>query len=407
LKAGNGAGDFLTITGTGTHNSLYAGDGAGDVIIVGTGNYNFLWTGNGAGDQAQLNSGNFNALIVGNGDGDTVTVGTGNNNVMAVGDGSHDTLQLTAGDSNIILEGNGANDLILVGGSVGVGGPMIGANIDSNNNIVIGNGNGDQAWGSLGNGNNYMTGAGNDLVHTGGGNDFVYADNHVETSTPLDPFHLTTTDSLAQNLFADSGNDTFALQGTVQNSCYSYSQYTCGHSYSTAVTFQSECRQVGASDPGLGTTVMTGHDANPNLAAGTVGAEKFWMSGLWGSAVITDFNSAVGDRVMIGGVSDPNISNLGPVHFQYINSAYDAASTGSANLDLLITFGAASNAPQQSIELLDYKPQDAGNLFNNVTYNNPQTAETALSHIFDFSLADNQAVTNHIASLASQNLILH
>ena len=72
----------------------------------------------------------------------------------------------------------------------------------------------------------------------------------------------------------------------------------------------------------------------------------------------------------------------------------------------LITFGSGTQNISQSITLIDYKPQDTGNLFNNVTYSNPSVAETALSHIFDFSQADNQAVTPHVASLAAQNLIL-
>ena len=417
LHAGNGTADNLGV-GDGDHNTMCVGSGADDRCEVGSGNYNLLTSGDGDGDFLILGTGNFDALIAGNGANDRITASVTDNGVFAIGNGANDLINIeTLSNNNIILVGNGANDMILVGGNFNGTTASIGGGTLAGNSVVIGNGNGDQAWGSLGDGNNYMTGAGNDLVHTGGGADFVYEDNHTETATALDPFHLTSTDSLAQNLFADSGNDTFALQGTVQNSCYSYSTYTCGHTYQTAVTFQSECRQVGANDPGLGTTVMTGHDANGNLgtggvAAGTTGAEKFWMSGLWGSAVITDFNSALGDRIMIGGVSDPNISNLGAVHFQYINSAYDPASTGNANLDLLITFGAAQNAPQQSIELLDYKPQDTGGTggtmqFNDVTYNNPQAAETALSQIFDFSLADNQAVTNHIAALAAQNLILH
>jgi hypothetical protein len=134
------------------------------------------------------------------------------------------------------------------------------------------------------------------------------------------------------------------------------------------------------------------------------GIEKFWLANQWGNAVITDFNTAHGDRVMVGGVSDPNIANLGSVHFQYVHSAYDTANTG--NVDLLITFGGSSNHAQ-SITLIDYKPQDTGNLFNNVTLSNPVTVEATLAHIFDFNLTDNQAVTNQIASLASQHLILH
>jgi len=132
--------------------------------------------------------------------------------------------------------------------------------------------------------------------------------------------------------------------------------------------------------------------------------QKYWLSNSWGSAVITDFNTAHGDRVMIGGVSDPNIANLGSVQFQYVHSAYDTANSG--NVDLLITFGSSSNTAQ-SITLIDYQPQDTGNLFNNVTISNPVTAEATLAHIFDFSLADNQSVTNQIASLAAQHLILH
>jgi hypothetical protein len=135
------------------------------------------------------------------------------------------------------------------------------------------------------------------------------------------------------------------------------------------------------------------------------GDEKYWLTGLWGNAVITDFNSAH-DTIMIGGVSGSNISNLGSVHFQYVNSAYDSASTGTADLDLLITFGSSSNI-SQSITLLDYKAQDPSGLFNNLTVNNPNAAETTLAHIFDFSTADNQAVANEIAALNAQHLILH
>ena len=185
----------------------------------------------------------------------------------------------------------------------------------------------------------------------------------------LDPFHLATQDSLAQNLFADGGSDVFALQGT----------------------------PLGSSS--LGTTVMTGGG----------GVEKYWLANMWGNAVITDFNAVHGDRVMIGGVSDLTIANLGTVGFQYVHSAYDTANSG--NVDLLITFGGTSNTAQ-SITLINFQSQDTGGAggamqFNNLTVTDPQTAEAALSQIFDFNAADNQGVTNQIAALAAQHLILH
>ena len=134
------------------------------------------------------------------------------------------------------------------------------------------------------------------------------------------------------------------------------------------------------------------------------GTEKYWFGGTWGNAVITDFNAAHGDRMMVSGVSDPNIANLGPVETQYIHSAYDTANSG--NVDLLITFGSASETTH-SITLIDFKPQDAANAFDNATFATPATAEATLSQIFDFSLTDNQAVTNEIAALTAQHLILH
>ena len=364
LHAGNGAQDYLAI-GTGDHNTLCVGDGNNDYCDAGTGDYNLLETGSGAGDTLILGTGNDNALIAGSGAGDRIIVGSGSDNLLAVGDGTGDLINLGFGNNNTILDGNGANDTILVGGQVGV----VGAGVDAGNTVVIGNGEGDQAWGSLGDGNNYLTGKGNDLVHTGGGADFILVHDHTETATPGDPFHLTSQDSLAQNLFADGGNDTFALdEGAVASGCHS-----------------------GSSGTALGTTVMSGGG----------GVEKYWLSGLWGGAVITDFNAAHGDRIMIGGAWDGNLSSLGPIHFQYIHSAYDTSHSG--NVDLLISFG---NASQQSIELLDYKSQDTGNLFNNVTYGNPAAAEVALAHIFDFSHADNQAVAAQVAALNAQHLIL-
>ncbi len=404
VSVGTGAGDFLDIL-TGGHNTLCAGNGAADDLFVMSGDHNFLHAGNGAGDVLSVSSGNFNALIAGGGAGDIVNVTSGDGNLMAVGDGIGDQLMLGAGNGNTMLDGNGSNDQILVGGVVGT----VGGSISAGNNIVIGAGNGDQAWGSLGDGNNYMTGAGNDLVHTGGGNDFVYADNHTASATPSDPFHLIGTDSLAQTLFADSGSDVFAIQGPAQNNGPSDGGSSCGHADAAAASCHNDSHPVCANDPGLGTIVMTGHDANPNPGVTGPGAEKYWFSGLWGNSVITDFNSADGDRIMIGGVSDPSIANLGPVHFSYIHSAYDTANPGA--VDLLINFGSASNTAP-SITLIDFQPQDTGGAggaeqFNNATFNNPQAAETALSHIFDFSLADNQTVTNHIAALAAQNLILH
>lgn len=367
LSAGDGANDYLTVNIGGNHNTLHAGAGDGDICKVASGNDNLLTAGDGAGDTLFVQNGNDNVLINGNGAGDTVTVGAGDGNVLAVGDGAGDVIELSSGNNNIILVGNGANDTVLVGGAVGA----VGTTVNTGNSISLGNGDGDQAWGSLGDGNNYMTGAGNDLVHTGGGADFVYVDNHTEQSAAAlaDSFHLTTQDSLAQNLFADGGNDTFAIQGTPQGST------------------------------SLGTTVMTGGG----------GGEKYWLSNSWGNAVITDFNTAHGDRVMIGGVSDPDISTLGSVSFQYVHSAYDTANSG--NVDLLITFGSTSNT-SQSITLIDYQPQDTGGAggsmqFDGVTYSTPQTAEAALSQIFDFSLADNQAVTDQVAALNAQHLILH
>ena len=107
--------------------------------------------------------------------------------------------------------------------------------------------------------------------------------------------------------------------------------------------------------------------------------------------------------------ANSTLSSLGPIHTQYIHSAYDTANTG--NVDLLITFG-SNSATQGSITLIDFLPQDTGGAggaeqFNNVTFNNPVAAESTLAHVFDFSQADNQAVTNQVASLAAANLILH
>jgi hypothetical protein len=409
LVAGDGAGDQAFV-GTGDHNTLVTGNGDGDVLIVNTGDYNFLHAGNGAGDQLQVGTGDYNALIAGNGAGDMVVVQDGSNNILAHGDGNGDTLSLGiigslggGGDNNILLEGNGANDMIFVGGaSVG----HLGVNtINAGNVIVMGNGNGDQAWGSIGDGNSYLTGAGNDLVHTGGGSDFVYVDNHTETSDPNDPYHLTTTDSLAQNLYADGGSDTFAIQGAIINTSHSCGSYSFGNCYSNAVTFNCGTQSYGCDSNGnvtpLGTTVMTGGG----------GVEKYWVDGSFGNAVVTDFNSANGDRVLVGGVwdgSNSTLSSLGTVHTQYIHSAYDTANTG--NVDLLITF--TNGATQGSITLIDFLPQDTGGAhgaeqFNNVTFTNAAAAEATLAHIFDFSQADNQAVTSHVASLAASNLILH
>lgn len=403
LIAGNGAQDVLTI-GTGDHNTLLVGLGAGDELLVSAGNYNLLeaYTSNGAGDILSVGTGDYNVLIGGTGAGDIISLGTGDHNVLAVDAGTGDLIEIGSGNYNTILDGNGANDIMLVGGNWDGTSGSIGAGINAGNDIVIGNGDGDQAWGSLGDGNAYLTGAGNDLVHTGGGADFVYVDNHTEQSAAAmkDPFHLTTQDTEAQNLFADGGNDTFILQGTQQGcmqSCSTVSFNHCGSdvTVANAINWQSDLRQVDGDAPGLGTTVMTGGG----------GVEKYWFSDLWGNAVITDFNSAHGDRIMIGGAYDGQLQNLGSVNFQYIHSAYDTANSG--NVDLLITFGNSASNISQSITLVDYKPQDTGNLFNNVTYTNPAQAEAALSHIFDFSQADNQAVTNEVASLAAQHLILH
>ncbi|HXS42175.1 MAG TPA: hypothetical protein VN766_18430 [Stellaceae bacterium] len=421
LTAGDGAGDQL-MGGTGDHNTLAAGNGDGDTLSIDTGDYNFLHAGNGAGDSAHIGDGDFNALIVGNGNGDVVIVEQGSNNVLAEGNGNGDILQLGdggltsnttmgqtgGGDDNILLQGNGANDFIFLGGANfdSVTGGHLGQSVNAGNVVIMGNGNGDQAWGSLGDHNSYLTGAGNDLVHTGGGQDFVYVDNHTETSDPQDPFHLTTTDSLAQNLFADGGNDTFAIQGAQINTSHYCGSYSVGNCYSNAVTFHCGTQSYGCDSNGdvtpLGTTVMTGGG----------GVENYWVAGAFGNAVITDFNSANGDRVMVGGVWDgtnSTLSSLGPIHTQYIHSAYDTANTG--NVDLLITFG-SNSATQGSITLIDFLPQDTGGTggaeqFNNVTFSNPVAAESTLAHIFDFSQADNQAVTNQVASLAAANLILH
>jgi Ca2+-binding RTX toxin-like protein len=419
MTAGDGDTDSMAV-GTGDHNSLIVGNGAGDMLLVNTGDYNFLHAGNGAGDQLVVSDGDFNALIAGHGNGDQVILGQGNNNVLAQGDGNNDILQLGdggltsgttmgqtgGGDNNILLQGNGANDFIFLGGANfdSVSGGHLGRQANSGNVVIMGNGDGDQAWGSIGDHNSYLTGAGNDLVHTGGGNDFVYVDNHTETSDPQDPFHLTTTDSLAQNLFADGGHDTFAIQGAQINASHYCGSYTVGHCYSDAISFHTQsygCDSNGSVTP-LGTTVMTGGG----------GVENYWVAGAFGNAVVTDFNSANGDRVMVGGVWDganSTLSSLGPIHTQYIHSAYDTANTG--NVDLLITFG-SNSATQGSITLIDFLPQDTGGAggaeqFNNVTFNNPVAAESTLAHVFDFSQADNQAVTNQVASLAAANLILH
>ncbi len=394
MTAGSGAGDQLTVF-TGDHNSLIAGNGAGDVLTVHSGDYNFLRPGDGAGDSLTVNSGDYNALIAGSGAGDSVVVDSGDHNILATGDGNGDFMQVQVGGYNTILEGNGTNDTIYVDSGVNF------TNTGTGNAAVLGNGDGNQAFGGLGDGNIYVTGAGNDLVHTGGGADFVYVDNHTEQSAAAmaDPFHLTTQDSLAQNLYADGGNDTFIIQGTQQNTCYTYSSWCAGNSYSTAVSWQSELKQVGGDAPGLGTEVMTGGG----------GVEKYWFSDQWGNAVITDFNSAHGDRIMLDGVFDGNLNAMGAVHMQYIHSAYDTANTGA--VDLLITFGSSSNI-SQSITLIDFKPQDTGGAggtaqFSNVTFNNPAAAEATLAHIFDFSQADNAAVVNEVAQMQSQHLILH
>lgn len=413
MTAGNGAGDQMSV-GTGDHNTLAAGNGDGDNLSVNTGDYNFLHAGNGAGDIVHVGDGDFNALIAGNGIGDQVIVEQGSNNVLAVGDGNGDVLQLGdgglttgsttgstgGGDNNILLQGNGTGDYIFLGGANfdSLNGGHLGLSVNSGNVIVMGNGNGDQAWGSLGDNNSYLTGAGNDLVHTGGGNDFVYVDNHTETSDPSDPYHLTTTDSLAQNLYADGGSDVFAIQGAIINTSHSCGSYSFGNCYSNAVSFHCGSESYGSNVTPLGTTVMTGGG----------GVEKYWIDGAFGNAVVTDFNSANGDRVMVGGVWDGTLSSMGTVHTQYIHSAYDTANAGNA--DLLITFG--SGATQGSITLIDFLPQDTGGTggaeqFNNVTFSNPAAAESTLAHIFDFSQADNQAVTNQVASLAAANLILH
>jgi hypothetical protein len=421
MTAGNGATDVLSV-GTGDHNTLAAGTGDGDSLSVDTGSYNFLHAGNGVGDVAHIGDGDYNALILGNGNNDQVVVEQGSHNVLAQGDGNHDILQLGdggltsgttmgqtgGGDDNILLQGNGTNDFIFLGGANfdSVTGGHLGTTVNAGNVVVMGNGDGDQAWGSIGDNNSYLTGAGNDLVHTGGGQDFVYVDNHTETSDPNDPYHLTSTDSLAQNLFADGGNDTFAIQGAQIESSHYCGSYTVGNCYSNAISFHCGTQSYGCDSNGdvtpLGTTVMTGGG----------GVENYWVAGAFGNAVITDFNSANGDRVMVGGVwdgSNSTLSSLGPIHTQYITSAYDPAGQ-AAGQDLLITFG--SGATQGSITLIDFLPQDAGGAhgaeqFNNVTFSNPVAAESTLAHIFDFSQADNQAVTNQVASLAAANLILH
>jgi len=407
LSVGDGANNQLSVFTAGDHNTLAAGNGDGDMLFVGSGDYNFLHSGNGAADQITFGTGDMNALIAGNGASDFVHLGTGDGNILAVGDGAGDTLGFDSGSSNILLDGNGLNDTLNVGSGDG-------------NVAIIGNGNGDQAWGAEGNNNSYLTGAGNDLVHTGGGNDFVYVDNHTETSDPNDPYHLTSTDSLAQNLYADAGNDTFAIQGAVINTSHSCGSYSFGNCYSQAVTFQCGSQSYGCDSNGnvtpLGTTVMTGGhfvDNPDGTQTYVTGVEKYWVDGAFGNAVITDFNSANGDRVMVGGVWDgtnSTLASLGPIHTQYITSAYDPAGQ-AAGQDLLITFG-SNSATQGSITLIDFLPQDTGGAhgaeqFNNVTFNNPVAAESTLAHIFDFSQADNQAVTNQVASLAAANLILH
>jgi hypothetical protein len=385
MTVGGGAADLLSV-GTGDHNTLAAANGAGDVLTLGTGNYNLLHAGDGAGDILTGGTGNFNALIAGNGAGDTVSGGIGDNDILATGNGAGDLITFARGDNNLILQGDGIGDQIQVG-------------IGNNNAIVMGGGNGDVATGSLGDGNVYLTGAGNDLVHTGGGADVVYVDNHTEQSTAAmaDPFHLTTQDSLAQNLFADGGNDLFIIDGLEQCGCQPKQVSSChyGTTYSTAVTWQTALAQDYGDAPGLGTTVMTGGG----------GAEKYWFDNQWGNSVITDY-VAGRDKIMIGGVYGSDISDLGSVKFQYIHSAYDTTHTGA--VDLLITFGSAANI-SQSITLIDFKDTNASiaSSFNNVTVSNDNASATLLSKIFDFSAADNQAVTNEIASLNAQHLILH
>jgi hypothetical protein len=420
MVAGDGATDMLSV-GTGDHNTLIAGNGDGDTLTVNTGDYNFLHAGNGAGDMVHVGDGDFNALLAGNGANDQVIVEQGNNNILAVGDGDGSVLQLGdgglttgsttgstgGGDDNILLQGNGNGDYVFLGGANfdSLNGAHLGLTANSGNVIVMGNGANDQAWGSIGDNNAYLTGSGNDLVHTGGGSDFVYVDNHTETSDPNDPYHLTTTDSLAQNLFADGGSDTFAIQGAVINTSHQCGGYSFGNCYTNAVSFHCGTQSYGCDSNGnvtpLGTTVMTGGG----------GVEKYWIDGSFGNAIVTDFNSANGDRVLVGGVWDgtsSTLSSLGTVHTQYIHSAYDTANTG--NVDLLITF--TSGATQGSITLIDFLPQDTGGAggaeqFNNVTFTNAAAAESTLAHIFDFSQTDNQAVTDHVASLAASNLILH
>jgi hypothetical protein len=420
MVAGDGATDTMSVN-TGDHNTLIAGNGDGDTLTINQGDYNFLHAGNGAGDVLHVDTGDFNALLAGNGVGDQVIVEQGNNNILAVGDGDGSVLQLGSGglttgstmgstgggDDNILLQGNGNGDYIFLGGANydSLNGAHLGLTANSGNVIVMGNGADDQAWGSMGDNNSYLTGSGNDLVHTGGGSDFVYVDNHTETSDPSDPYHLTTTDSLAQNLYADGGSDTFAIQGAIINTSHQCGSYSFGNCYTNAVSFHCGSESYGGDSSGnvtpLGTTVMTGGG----------GVEKYWVDGAFGNAVVTDFNSANGDRVMVGGVWDgtnSTLSSLGTVHTEYIHSAYDTANTG--NVDLLITFG--SGATQGSITLIDFLPQDTGGTggaeqFNNVTFTNAAAAESTLAHIFDFSQTDNQAVTDHVASLAASNLILH
>jgi hypothetical protein len=421
FAVGDGAVDSIYV-GSGDHNTLIAGNGHTDLVSMGTGDYNLLHAGDGMSDTVHIATGDFNVLIAGNGAQDQVIVESGNNNVLAVGDGDGSVLQLGrgnyttdgsgssnsgGGDDNILLQGNGAHDVILLGGANfdTMTGGHLGTQVNSGNVIVMGNGADDQAWGSTGDNNSYLTGSGNDLVHTGGGGDFVYVDNHTETSDPSDPYHLTTTDSLAQNLYADGGSDTFAIQGAIINTSHQCGSYSFGNCYTNAVSFHCGSESYGGDGSGnvtpLGTTVMTGGG----------GVEKYWVDGAFGNAVVTDFNSANGDRVMVGGVWDgtnSTLSSLGTVHTEYIHSAYDTANTG--NVDLLITFG--SGATQGSITLVDFLPQDTGGAggaeqFNNVTFTNAAAAESTLAHIFDFSQTDNQAVTDHVASLAASNLILH
>lgn len=423
MTAGHGDGDFLYV-GTGYHNTLAIGDGAHNILEINTGDYNFLHAGDGADNTLQVTDGDFNALIAGNGAGDHVIVVQGDDNILAVGDGDGSVLQLGSGyvtnigvdhgstgggDDNILLQGNGNGDYILLGGANfdTITGGHLGMSVNSGNVIVMGNGADDQAWGSLGDNNSYLTAAGNDLVHTGGGADFVYVDNHTETATPSDPYHLTSTDSLAQNLYADGGNDTFAIQGAIVNTYSTHHHWHAGGCYEHAITWDTSSQYNDSSTPSLGTTVMSANDGN----GGPSGVEKYWVDGAFGNAVVTDFNSANGDRVMVGGVWDgtnSTLSSLGTVHTEYIHSAYDADHTG--NVDLLITF--TSGQTQGSITLIDFQPQDTGGTggaeqFNNVTFTNAAAAESTLAHIFDFNQADNQAVTAHVASLAAANLILH